>query len=50
MSAHAGLGWMLPGAIHIERENFRFSFPLVTCLLVSLVLSLLLWVVRYFRS
>jgi Protein of unknown function (DUF2905). len=33
----------LPGDIIIERENFRFYFPLTTGLLVSLFLSLLLW-------
>jgi hypothetical protein len=40
----------LPGDIRIERENFRFYFPLMTCLLVSLVLSLVMWVIRLFRS
>jgi hypothetical protein len=40
----------LPGDIRIERENFRFYFPLVTCLLVSLVLSLVVWLVRLFRG
>jgi hypothetical protein len=38
-----GLG-RLPGDIVIERENMTFYFPLMTCLLVSLVLSLVLWV------
>lgn len=33
----------LPGDIVVERENFRFYFPLATALLVSVVLSLLLW-------
>ncbi|SFN99728.1 DUF2905 domain-containing protein [Nitrosospira briensis] len=33
----------LPGDIIIERENFRLYFPLTTGLLVSLLLSLLLW-------
>ena len=32
----------LPGDIRIEGENFRFYFPLATCLLLSLVLTLLL--------
>jgi len=40
----------LPGDIRIERENFRFYFPLVTCLLLSLILSVLVWIVRYFRG
>lgn len=36
----------LPGDIRIERENFTFYFPLGTCILISLVLSLLLWLFR----
>jgi hypothetical protein len=38
----------LPGDIRIERENFRFYFPLMTCLLLSLVLTLILWIIRLF--
>ncbi|MBO0766769.1 MAG: DUF2905 domain-containing protein [Hyphomicrobiaceae bacterium] len=37
-----GLG-RLPGDIVIERENFRLYIPLMTSLLVSVVLSLVLW-------
>jgi hypothetical protein len=33
----------LPGDISIERENWRFDFPLGTSILLSVVLSLLLW-------
>ena len=33
----------LPGDIHIERDNFSFYFPLGTCLLISLLLSLAFW-------
>jgi hypothetical protein len=40
----------LPGDIRIERENFRFYFPLMTCLLLSLLLSLVLWLVRLFQG
>jgi hypothetical protein len=36
----------LPGDIDIKRENFRFYFPLTTCLFVSLVVTLLFWLVR----
>lgn len=36
----------LPGDIRIERDNFSFYFPLGTCLLISLLLSLLLWLFR----
>lgn len=36
----------LPGDIHIRRENFSFYFPLATSLLLSVVLSLILWLFR----
>lgn len=39
----------LPGDIVIEKENFRFYFPIVTCIVISIVLSLLLGVFRFFR-
>jgi uncharacterized membrane protein YidH (DUF202 family) len=43
-----GKGWLgkLPGDINYSRDNVSFHFPIVTCLLVSVVLSLLLWVFR----
>jgi len=31
----------LPGDFHIKRDNFTFYFPLTTCILVSLLLTLL---------
>lgn len=40
-----GLG-RLPGDIVIEREGFRVYLPLMTSLLVSLVLSLLFWLLN----
>jgi len=36
----------LPGDIRIESERFSFYLPLTSCLLVSLLLSLLLWLFR----
>jgi hypothetical protein len=47
----AGLAWpwlsrwlgRLPGDIVVRRENFTFVFPIVTCLVVSVILTLLLW-------
>ena len=32
----------LPGDIHIEKKNFEFHFPVVTCIITSIILSLLL--------
>jgi hypothetical protein len=36
----------LPGDIVIEGKNGRFYFPVVTCIVISLVLSLVLWLIR----
>lgn len=36
----------LPGDIRIEREGFSFYFPLMTCVVISLVGSFLIWVFR----
>jgi len=36
----------LPGDVHIEREGFSFFFPITTGLLISLVISLVLWWLR----
>jgi uncharacterized protein YybS (DUF2232 family) len=43
-----GKGWLgrLPGDIHYTRDNFSFHFPIVTCLLLSLILSLIFWLFR----
>lgn len=53
--AAAGLAWpwlsklplgRLPGDIHIVREGVSFHFPIVTCIVISVVLSLLVWLFR----
>jgi Protein of unknown function (DUF2905) len=38
-----GAGWLgrLPGDIRIERGNSAFYFPIVTCIIISIVLSLI---------
>ena len=40
-----GLGH-LPGDIRIERKGFHFYFPLTSGLLISLLISLILWIFR----
>lgn len=37
----------LPGDIKIEGENFRFYFPIVTCIVLSVLGTLVLWVVQW---
>lgn len=38
----------LPGDIAIERDNFSFYFPVMTCILLSVALTGIMWLVRYF--
>jgi hypothetical protein len=40
-----GLG-RLPGDIRFERDGFRFYFPITTGLLISAVVTLILWIFR----
>ena len=40
----------LPGDIRVERENFRFYFPITTMILFSLILNLLVRLFNYFKS
>ncbi len=43
--ARLGLG-RLPGDIYVQGEHGSFYFPLTTCILVSIVVSLILWLVN----
>ena len=47
---HDKLNWIgrLPGDIRIEKENFKFYFPIVTMILLSVVVSFLIWLIRKF--
>jgi Protein of unknown function (DUF2905) len=41
-------GWVgkLPGDISVQKGNFSFYFPVATCILISVVLTLLIWLFR----
>ncbi len=41
-------GWFcrLPGDINYSKGNINFHFPIVTCLVVSVILTLILWFFR----
>lgn len=39
----------LPGDIVIEKENMKVYFPIVTCIVISVILSLLGYFFRFFR-
>lgn len=46
------LKWVgrLPGDIRVEKENFKFYFPITTMILLSMVLSAIMWLVRYLNK
>jgi hypothetical protein len=50
------MGWFdklplgrLPGDIRIEREHFKFYFPLTTCILISAALTLIFWILKKWK-
>jgi hypothetical protein len=47
---HDKLNWIgrLPGDIRIEKENFRFYFPITTMIIFSLLGTLIIWLIRKF--
>jgi hypothetical protein len=47
---HDKLNWLgkLPGDIRIEKENFRFYFPITTMIIISVLLTLLINVFKKF--
>jgi hypothetical protein len=42
-------GRLLPGDIVVSRPGFTFAFPVVTCLVLSVLLTLVLWVIAAWR-
>ncbi|MGC4232413.1 MAG: DUF2905 domain-containing protein [Niabella sp.] len=38
----------LPGDIRIEKENFKFYFPVTTLILISLIVNGIIWLIRRF--
>ena len=40
----------LPGDIYIKKENFTFYFPLATCILISIILSLIFHLISKFSK
>lgn len=38
----------LPGDISIKKENYSFYFPIVTSIVISILLTLIFWIISYF--
>lgn len=49
--AGGNLSWLgkLPGDIRIVKPGYRIYFPITTCLLISIILSVLFYLIRMFR-
>ncbi|MFK7825260.1 MAG: DUF2905 domain-containing protein [Oligoflexales bacterium] len=39
----------LPGDLIIKKESFTIHFPIVTCILISIIFSVFFWIVRNLR-
>lgn len=40
----------LPGDVNVEGDGFRFSFPIVSCIVISVLLTLISWIVKFFNG
>ena len=39
----------LPGDLQFGSKNWRIYFPIASCILISIILTLVLWLIGYFR-
>ncbi|MHC4171789.1 MAG: DUF2905 domain-containing protein [Planctomycetota bacterium] len=44
----AGL-FRLPGDLEFGSKNWRIYFPIASCILISIILTVILWLIYYFR-
>jgi len=40
----------LPGDINIKKDNIQFYFPITTSIIISIILSLFLWLIHYLNK
>jgi hypothetical protein len=39
----------LPGDMEFGGRNWRIYFPIASCIIISIILTLILWLINYFR-
>jgi hypothetical protein len=39
----------LPGDLEFGSKNWRFYFPIASCIIISIILTIILWLINYFR-
>lgn len=47
--SHLGL-FKLPGDITLQGKNWKVYFPLATCIILSIILTLFLWLINLFKN
>jgi hypothetical protein len=40
----------LPGDLQVGGKNWRFYFPIASCIVLSIILTIILWLINYFRK
>ena len=40
----------LPGDIELEGKNWKIYFPIISCIIISIVLTIILWIISFFRK
>ena len=43
-------GVRLPGDIYVEKKNFKFYFPIMTSIVISIILTLIMYLINRFRN
>jgi hypothetical protein len=39
----------LPGDLEFDSKNWRIYFPIASCIILSIILTLIIWLIKYFR-
>ena len=47
--ARVGL-FKLPGDLQFGGKNWRIYFPIASCIILSIILTIILWLINYFRK
>ncbi|MFH1615750.1 MAG: DUF2905 family protein [Planctomycetota bacterium] len=40
----------LPGDIELEGKNWKIYFPIISCILISIILTVILWITNFLRK
>ena len=40
----------LPGDIELEDKNWKIYFPIISCIIISIILTVVLWIINFLRK